>query len=168
MKQSALLFSALVLSVCNQAAPTTIQSVDVTLAPAATSSSTGASAAEQDAFEAAVVAWESAQIKSYEFVYIFNCECDPGWAGPWRVTVTEDVITNFVHDHGVARFNEPPQLAIADLFAKAQDALTRFPGNNTIEYDPEFGFPRSIVADLEAVAVDGGEALSVWEFIPAD
>lgn len=116
----------------------------------------------------ALLLWQAADISSYEIVYIWHCECDPGWAGPWRVTVSDESITKFAHDQGMEALDDPPQLTIEDLFAKARAAITDFPGNHAIEYDPDFGFPRSIAADLEAIAVDGGEYMAVWEFTPTN
>lgn len=158
MKKLVLVTSVILLAACSQATPT--GGTDVTLvAPAPPTTAE---------YEAALSLWETAGIDSYEFVYIFQCECDPGWAGPWRATVTEGVITDFIHDQGLDAVDNPTQLTIPDLFTKAQNAISDFPGNNTIVYDTDFGFPRSVVADVESLAVDGGEAIAVWEFVPAN
>jgi len=118
----------------------------------------------QAKLDAALAQWNTADIGSYALVYIWHCECDPGWAGPWRVTVSDSRITSFTHDQGVEPSNQPQQLTVEDLFEKAQAAVTNFPGNHSIEYDPEFALPRSISSDLEAIPVDGGETLLVSEF----
>ncbi len=120
----------------------------------------------QSALDEAMSVWSDAAIDSYEFVYSFSCECDPSWSGPWRVTVTDGEVTSFTHDQGLEPAPEFEPRTIVDMFDTAQSAIREHRSSHAISYDPQFGFPLTIQADLEALEVDGGLSLSVREFTP--
>jgi hypothetical protein len=131
---------------------------EVVLALAATScSSTQPSARSADQLELTRnrQRWTSAAIHSYEFDYQRICFCAPESTQPVRITVRQDAIVAVVRRSDGLPVGSPAGWArVEDLFDDIQSRLNQKVARLTVDYDPTYGYPRSIIVDLEAMAVD--------------
>lgn len=157
-----------VASGCSSADPAVSSSTTTAEQTTTTTEATTATGNWGSALAAAGQLWDSAGPSSYEIVYVTHCECDPGWAGPWRVTVIDGEVESMVHENGAETFEGPEALTVEGLFELVETGLATLDPPHSIEFDPTYGFPSQIALDVEALAVDGGVSMSVWEFTPTE
>jgi len=100
--------------------------------------------------------WTSAGIHNYEFDYQLLCGCPPENTRPVHITVRQDAVASVVHnDDGLATFTSVSGWpTVNGLFADVQARLDEGVDRITVEYDPTYGYPRSIVVDVAAMTVD--------------
>jgi Family of unknown function (DUF6174) len=100
--------------------------------------------------------WTSAGIHNYEFDYQLRCGCPPENTRPAHITVRQDAVASVVHnDDGLATYTSVDGWpTVNGLFAEVQARLDEGVARITVDYDPTYGYPRSIVVDVLAMAVD--------------
>jgi hypothetical protein len=106
--------------------------------------------------------WASAGIHDYEFDFRRSCFCLPEATEQVHIVVRSDVITSAVRTRdglpASTQFTVWPR--IDDLFADVQQRLTQRAERLDVEYDPTYGYPRSIVADVVLMAADDEYSLT--------
>ena len=116
--------------------------------------------------DAARSRWESAAIASYGFVLAVHCECPAEVSGPFEIAVRDGDVTSAVHLSDGSD-STAKGLTIDELFGVI--ALSIADGTDVdVVYDHDLGYPRRVIIDPEAVAVDGGVALSITDFRVAE
>lgn len=117
-------------------------------------------AAQRDLLEEARLAWKANRPDSYELTYSLACECD---GGPWLIRVEDDrtVASTRV---GLGPGREAPYATIDAIFDEIEATIDqgRFPVD--VEYDGDFGYPRSYIFNAPELPVDGGFILTVTAF----
>jgi hypothetical protein len=99
--------------------------------------------------------WTSAAIHSYEFDYQRICFCAPESTQPVRITVRQDAVVAVVRRSDGLPVGSPAGWPrVEDLFDDIQSRLDQKVARLTVDYDPTYGYPRSIMVDVEAMAVD--------------
>jgi hypothetical protein len=100
--------------------------------------------------------WSGAGIHAYTFDYQLLCFCAPVATEPVRITVRQDAVVAVVFQRdGVptgTTFGGWPR--VEDLFDDIQSRLDQKAARVTVEYDPTYGYPRSVVVDVAAMAAD--------------
>lgn len=106
--------------------------------------------------------WASSATHDYEFDFQRLCYCPQEATEQVRIVVRQDAIVSVVR----IRDGQPASTTfvvwprVDELFADVQRSLEQNPERIDVQYDPTFGYPRSIVVDRELMAVDGGYALT--------
>lgn len=106
--------------------------------------------------------WVSAGIHDYEFDFRRSCYCVPESTEGVHIVVRNDVVTSAVR----SRDGLPASSAVSawprvdELFDAVQQLLEEGAERLDVTYDPTYGYPRSIVADVILMAVDDEYALT--------
>jgi hypothetical protein len=136
----------------------------MTLAGLTSCSITGTSARRGDEVELARnrQRWASARIGDYEFDFQRSCFCPPEATQPVHIVVRQNAIVSVVRtiDGEPASSTYTVWPRIDELFLDVQQRLEQHIGRLDVTYDPTFGYPRSIVADVALMAVDDEYALT--------
>jgi hypothetical protein len=115
---------------------------------------------QQGLLEEAQLLWNAYRPDSYEITYSLACECD---GGPWLLRVEGDqtVVSTRVYP-GPGR--EAPYASVDAIFSEIAATIGqgRFPVD--VEYDQEFGYPRSYIFNEPELPVDGGFILTATAF----
>jgi len=100
--------------------------------------------------------WTSSGIHDYEFDYQMSCFCGPEATRPVHITVRQDAVASVVRsDDGLsAGTNYAGWPSVTALFADIEARLDQGVDRITVDYDPTYGYPRSIVVDVAAMAAD--------------
>jgi|SRR5829696_5158086 len=106
--------------------------------------------------------WVSARIHDYEFDFRRSCFCLPDATEQVHIVVRNDVITSVVRTRdgqpASTQFTVWPR--VDELFADVQQLLEQPAERLDVQYDPTFGYPRTIVADIILMAVDDEYSLT--------
>jgi hypothetical protein len=100
--------------------------------------------------------WAGAGIHDYEFDYQRLCFCAPVATEPVRITVRQDAVVAVVRrsDGLSAGTTYGGWPRVGDLFDDIQSRLDQHVARIRVDYDPMYGYPRSIVVDVAAMAAD--------------
>ncbi len=100
--------------------------------------------------------WASSGIHDYEFDYQMSCFCGPEATKPVHITVRQDAVASVVrNDDGLSvGTNYAGWPSVDGLFADIRARLDQGVDRITVDYDPTYGYPRSIVVDVAAMAAD--------------
>lgn len=125
----------------------------------------GCTTAPDNGLDNAKARWAAAGVTSYELVIQRSCFCED--LGQVRVVVTDGVITS----RTVLSTGQPLPAASADnypdvpgLFAFVEDAF-RHAASINASFDGQYGFPRQVVVDFIAAAVDDELTVNVSGFV---
>jgi hypothetical protein len=112
--------------------------------------------------------WTSAGIHDYEFDYQMLCFCAPEATEPVHITVRQDAIASVVRKRdglpAGTKYGGWPR--IGELFADVEGRLDQGVNRITVDYDPTYGYPRSIVVDVAAMAADDEYSHTAGELRP--
>jgi hypothetical protein len=99
--------------------------------------------------------WTSAGMHDYAFDYQLLCFCAPESTEPVRITVRQDAIVSVVRQRdGLAAGTQYGWPRVDALFDDIQRRLDQNVARITVDYDPTYGYPRSIAVDVAAMAAD--------------
>ena len=104
--------------------------------------------------------WASTHPASYRYTWSNGCFCPQSATGPFIVTVRGDTVQLEPKKPGHLEPMDSLKPGIDDAFTTAAQALDRA-DEVTIEYDPTYGYPASIVIDWVKDAVDDEESLTI-------
>ena len=106
--------------------------------------------------------WASAGVHDYEFDFRRSCFCAPNATEQVHIVVRNDAITSVTRTRdglsASAQFTVWPR--VDELFGDVQQRLTQRAERLDVAYDPTYGYPRSIVADIVLQAVDDEYSLT--------
>jgi len=106
--------------------------------------------------------WASAGLHDYEFDFQRMCFCVPEATDAVHIVVRRDVVTSVVR----TRDGQPASTVVTawprvdELFADVQQRLDQRVGRLDVRYDPAYGYPRSVVVDIELRAADDEYSLT--------
>ncbi len=125
-----------------------------------TSTTTLPGATQQELLAEARLVWKANRPDSYEVTYSLACECD---GGPWfaRVDGTEIVASGRI---GPEVGGEAPYPSIDAIFDEIEATIAQDEFPVDVEYDQDFGYPRSYIFNEPELPVDGGFILTVTAF----
>jgi hypothetical protein len=99
--------------------------------------------------------WAAAGIHAYAFDYQLLCFCAPESTAPVRVMVRQDAVVAVVRrSDGLPAGTSYGWPRVDALFDDIQRRLDQHAARVTVDYDPTYGYPRSIVVDVAAMAAD--------------
>lgn len=132
--------------------------VTALLAPVTSCSITGTSARTDDELALARnrQRWASSNTHDYEFDFQRLCFCPSEMTEQVRIVVRQDAIVSVAR----LRDGQPASTTFAawprvdELFADVQQRLEQRSERLDVQYDPTFGYPRSIVVDIALMAAD--------------
>jgi hypothetical protein len=101
--------------------------------------------------------WKSQEIHDYRFVYTVSCFCGFTGPNPAVITVIDDEVVKVEYlapsqNGGTVSTNGYP--TIDGIFALLAAARARNPDKIDVDYDSQYGFPRSIEIDYVKNAAD--------------
>lgn len=106
--------------------------------------------------------WASAGLHDYEFDFQRTCFCAPDATEQVHIVVRQDAIVSVVRTSdgraAVSSYTAWPR--VDELFLDIQQRLEQHIERLDVSYDPTFGYPRSIVADIALMAADDEYALT--------
>ena len=106
--------------------------------------------------------WASSATHDYEFEFQRLCFCAQEATEKVRIAVRQDAIVSVVR----VRDGQPASTSfvawprIDELFAEVQQRLDQRTERIDVQYDPTFGYPRSIVVDIMLMAADDEYSLT--------
>ena len=106
--------------------------------------------------------WASVGIRDYEFDFRRSCFCTADATEPVHIVVRNGAITSVVR----TRDGQPASTQLTvwprvdELFADVQQRLEQRAERLDVQYDPTYGYPRSIVADIVLTMADDEYALA--------
>jgi hypothetical protein len=106
--------------------------------------------------------WASAGIHDYEFDFRRSCFCAPGSTEGVHIVVRNDVVISVLR----SRDGQPASTAVGvwprvnELFDDVRQLLEQRAERLDVTYDPTYGYPRSIVADVILMAADDEYSLT--------
>lgn len=134
------------------------------LAGLASCSITGPSSRSADELELARnrQRWASARIHDYEFDFQRTCFCTPEATQGVHIVVRQDAIVSVVRtsDGQPATSSYTAWPRVDELFLDVEKRLEQHTDRLDVNYDPTFGYPRSIIVDIAFMAADDEYALS--------
>jgi hypothetical protein len=106
--------------------------------------------------------WASAGVHDYEFDFQRSCFCLPQATEPVRIVVRRDAIVSVVRtsDGQPASTSYSVWPRVDELFLDVQQRLEQHTERLEVSYDPTYGYPRSIVADIALRMADDEYALT--------
>ena len=140
--------------------PTTPGNGSTTTTTSTTSTLPGAT--QRELLAKARATWLANRPGSYAMTYRISCECD---GGPWTIQVAggETVMAARV---GIEPGREAPYRSVEAIFDEIEAALDEGEFPVDVEYDADFGYPRSYIFNEPELPVDGGFILAVTDFEP--
>jgi hypothetical protein len=111
--------------------------------------------------------WDGQALHDYEFDFSRGCFCATDATEPVHIVVRSDAIVAVVRlrdgapASGGAQWPRVDEL-FADVLARLQQSAARV----SAAYDPEYGYPRTIVVDVLANAVDDEYSLTAANLRP--
>jgi hypothetical protein len=99
--------------------------------------------------------WAAQGPASYEYVQTQLCFCHPDYTQPYRIRVQAGKVVDA--RNAATGAPTPAQYkarTVPELFAVIEDALDREADQIDVAYDPDLGYPTSIVIDYERQAAD--------------
>jgi hypothetical protein len=106
--------------------------------------------------------WVSASIHDYEFDFRRSCFCVPESTEQVHIVVRNDIVISVLR----SRDGQPASIAtdawprVNELFEDVQRRIEQGAARLEVSYDPTYGYPRSIVADVILMAVDDEYSLT--------
>jgi hypothetical protein len=141
-----------------------VTALAVLLAASTSCALTGTSARTDEELELARnrQRWASSNTHDYEFEFRRSCFCPPEATEQVRIVVRDDAIVSVVRtrDGQPASTNFAVWPRVDELFADVEQRLEQRTERLDVQYDPTFGYPRSIVADILLMAVDDEYSLT--------
>jgi len=106
--------------------------------------------------------WASAAVHDYEFDFQRSCFCAPQATEQVHIVVRQDAIVSVVRtsDGQSASTSFTGWPRVDELFLDVQQRLEQHIARLDVSYDPTFGYPRSIIADVALMAADDEYALT--------
>jgi hypothetical protein len=106
--------------------------------------------------------WASAGLRDYEFDFQRLCFCTPEVTEPVHIIVRNDVVTSVVRrrDGQPASMQYTTWPRVDELFEDVQRRLSPRAERLDVQYDPTYGYPRSIVVDVQLMMADDEYALT--------
>lgn len=106
--------------------------------------------------------WATARIHDYEFDFQRTCFCTPEATERVHIVVRQDAIVSVVRtsDGRPATSSYTAWPRVDELFLDVEKRLEQHTDRLEVSYDPTFGYPRSIVADIAFMAADDEYALT--------
>ena len=106
--------------------------------------------------------WASAGLHDYEFDFQRICFCTPEATEPVHIVVRKDVVTSVVRtrDGQPASTQYTTWPRVDELFEDVQRRLSPRAERIDVQYDPTYGYPRSIVVDVMLMTADDEYALT--------
>jgi len=107
--------------------------------------------------------WVSAGMHDYEYDFRRSCFCPPEATEEVHIVVRNDAIVSVVRTRdgrtATTQFTVWPR--VDELFANVEQLLTtRRAERLDVQYDPMYGYPRTIIADVVLLAVDDEYSLT--------
>ena len=106
--------------------------------------------------------WASAGLHDYEFDFRRDCFCTQGATQPVHIVVRRDAIVSVVRtsdgQSAITSYTAWPR--VDELFLEVQTRLEQHVARLDVSYDPTYGYPRSIVADVALMTADDEYALT--------
>ena len=106
--------------------------------------------------------WASAGMHDYEFDFRRSCYCPPELTEEVHIVVRNDAIVSVVRTRDGLRAST--QLTVwpraDELFADVEQRLAQGAERLDVQYDPTYGYPRAIVADVVLMMADDEYALT--------
>ena len=100
--------------------------------------------------------WTSAQLHDYEFDYQLSCFCGPDATEPVHIVVRGDVVASVVRRRdglpAGTKYGGWPR--VDELFADVSRLLEQNAARLDVTYDPNYGYPREIIADVNFMTAD--------------
>ena len=94
-------------------------------------------------------------VHDYVFDYQLLCFCSPESTEPVRITVRQDAVVAVVRQSdGLPAGTKYGWPRVDALFDDIQGRLDQHVARITVDYDASYGYPRSIVVDVAAMAAD--------------
>jgi hypothetical protein len=139
---------------------TTPPEISATTTTTTSTTSTLPGATQRDLLVEARATWLATRPGSYAMTYRISCECD---GGPWFIQVAggETVMAARV---GLEPGREAPHGSVEAIFDEIEATLDEGEFPVDVEYDSEFGYPRSYIFNEPELPVDGGFILTVTDF----
>lgn len=159
-----LLLASMVIFIAGACGSETVQGPGTTTSrPGATTTvTTNPVAVQADLLAEARQIWAANRPDGYEITYRLSCECD---GGPWLVRV-EGGTTVLAGRVGPETGEPAPHGSIESIFGAIADTIAAGVEPVDVEYDQEFGYPRSYVHNPPGLPTDGGFILEVTSFVP--
>ena len=106
--------------------------------------------------------WASARLHDYEFDFQRTCFCGPEVTQQVHIVVRRDAIVSVVRtsDGSPATSSSTVWPRVDELFLDVEQRLAQRIERLDVSYDPTFGYPRSIVADIALMTADDEYALT--------
>ena len=106
--------------------------------------------------------WASAGLHDYEFDFQRSCFCAPQATQQVHIVVRRDAIVSVVRtsDGQSASTSFTAWPRVDELFLDVQQRLEQHIERLDVSYEPTFGYPRSIVADIALMTADDEYALT--------
>ena len=106
--------------------------------------------------------WASAAIRDYEFEFHRSCFCVPETTEPVRITVRNHLVSTVVRtrDGQLATTSGVRWPTVDSLFADVDALSASEPERLVVDYDPTYGYPRSIAVDVSLTVADDEYTLS--------
>lgn len=106
--------------------------------------------------------WASAGLHDYEFDFQRICFCTPEATEGVHIVVRKDVVTSVVRtrDGQPASTQYTTWPRVDELFEDVQRRLSPRAERIDVQYDPTYGYPRSIVVDVMLMTADDEYALT--------
>ena len=106
--------------------------------------------------------WTSSNTHDYEFEFQRLCFCLPEATERVRIVVRQDAIASVVR----LRDGQPASTSftvwprVDELFADVEKRMEQQTERLDVQYDPTYGYPRSIVVDIELMMADDEYSLT--------
>jgi hypothetical protein len=110
--------------------------------------------------------WDARGLHDYEFDFSRGCFCATDATEPVHVVVRQDAIVTVVRIRDGAPATGASWPRVDELFADVLARLKQPAARVSVAYDPEYGYPRSIVVDVLANAVDDEYSLTAANLRP--
>ena len=106
--------------------------------------------------------WASAGLHDYEFDFQRSCFCAPEVTQQVHIVVRQDAIASVARtsDGRPAIGSHTDWPRVDELFLDVEQRLAQHTDRLDVSYDPTFGYPRSIVADIALMTADDEYALT--------
>lgn len=124
----------------------------------------------QQALDMARLTWSQQRLRSYTYSLERSCFCPPEYREPINLHIIgQDIVYASLKD-GTALPKERQHEAktVEDLFALIQQAITQSATVVRVQYDNQYGHPRSIYIDHDARMADEETSLTISTLNPAN
>ena len=110
--------------------------------------------------------WNGRALRDYEFDFSRGCFCATDATEPVHIVVREDAIVSVVRIRDGVPATGASWPRVEELFADVLARLQQPAARVSVAYDPAYGYPRSIVVDVLANAVDDEYSLTAANLRP--